>query len=277
MTRLEARLAALASAKKKALVTFLCAGDPSMDETVELAITCARAGADVIELGVPFSDPTADGPAIARAAARAISRGGGLSATLRACAAIRARTDVPIVLFGYYNPIFVMGEQRLCAAAKAAGADALLVVDLPIEEGASLRVAAKEQGLAVVPLLTPTSSDERVRAVQEATKACAAGFVYYVSVAGVTGNAAAPLAMASRAAGALHERLHLPVVVGFGVDSPARARDAAAECDGVVVGTAIVRAIEDAPTVEAGRRVVHDLVSSLRAAVDELAASVQTA
>ncbi len=277
MSRLDARFAALGVVRKKALVTYLCAGDPSADETIELAIACAEAGADVIELGVPFSDPSADGPAIARAAARSISRGGGLRTTLRICAAIRARIDVPIVLFGYYNPIFIMGEERLCAAAKEAGADGLLVVDLPIEESASLRASARTNGLTVVPLLTPTSSEARVRAVEEAMRTCPAGFVYYVSVAGVTGNAAAPLELASRAAGALHERLGTPVVVGFGVDSPARARQAADQCQGVVVGTAIVRAIEDAPSAEIGRRVVRELVASLRTAVDEHAQSVQTA
>ncbi len=277
MSRLDARFAALAAARKKALVTYLCAGDPSADETVELAITAANSGADVIELGVPFSDPSADGPAIARVAARSISRGGGLSATLRICAAIRARTAVPIVLFGYYNPIFVMGEERFCAVANEAGADGVLVVDLPIEESAALRTSAKANGLTVVPLLTPTSSDARVRAVEAAMRTCPAGFVYYVSVAGVTGNAAAPLELASQAAGALHERLKTPVVVGFGVDSPARARLAAAHCEGVVVGTAIVRAIEDARSAEAGRSAVRELVASLRSAVDEHAPSVQTA
>lgn len=274
--RLEAAFESLARDGKKALVTYLCAGDPSIDETVELAVACAEAGADVLELGVPFSDPTADGPAIARAAARAIAHGGGLSATLRAAKKIRARTGVPIVLFGYYNPIFVMGEQRLCAAAKDAGVDALLVVDLPVEESAGLRAHARAHGLAVVPLLTPTSSEARVASARAAIDACPAGFVYYVSVAGVTGHAAPPLETASHAAGALRARLRTPVVVGFGIDSPARAREAAAFSDGVVVGTAIVRRIEEATSAEAARAAVRELVASLRAAVDERAAPVQT-
>ncbi len=265
-----------ARGRRKALVTYLCAGDPSIDDTVELAVICAQSGADVIELGVPFSDPTADGPAIARASTRALERGGGLRATLAAAKRIRALTDVPLVLFGYYNPIFIVGEAEVCASARDAGVDALLVVDLPVEEGASLRAHAKAAQLCVVPLLTPTSGDERVAAAERAMKTCPAGFVYYVSVAGVTGHGSAPLAAASNAASALRERLNAPVVVGFGVDSPARAVEASRFADGCVVGTAIVRRIEDATSKEAARASVRELVASLRAAMDEHADAVQT-
>jgi tryptophan synthase alpha chain len=274
--RLEATFEALARANKKALVVYLCAGDPSAEDTVELAVACVLAGADVIELGVPFSDPTADGPVIARAAARSLARGGGLSSTLQIAKKIRARCEAPIVLFGYYNPIFVVGEARVCAIAQNSGADGLLVVDLPVEEGDSLRATAKEHGLTVVPLLTPTSSAARVAAAAEAMKTCPAGFVYYVSVAGVTGHVEASLEAASHAAGALREKLDAPVVVGFGVDSPERAIQAATASDGVVVGTAIVRRIEEAACAEDARASVSAFVKSLRAVMDERSATVQT-
>jgi tryptophan synthase alpha chain len=255
---------------RKALITYLCCGDPSVDETVELALVCASAGADVIELGVPFSDPTADGPAIARASQRALERGGGLRATLDAARRIREKTDVPIVLFGYYNPIFTVGEALVCQMAKESGVDALLVVDLPVEEGSSLREHARANGLAVVPLLTPTSSAARREATRRAMQECPAGFVYYVSVTGVTGHAAAPLEAASLAAAELRRDLGCPTVVGFGVDSAERARQAARHADGVVVGTALVRRIEDGKTPEARAAAVRELV-------DELARAVQTA
>ncbi len=164
------------------LVAYLCVGDPSVDESVELAQACVRAGADVIELGVPFSDPTADGPAIALASQRALASGGGLEATLRAARSLRAaEPDVGIVLFGYYNPLFVRGEAKAARDAAEAGVDALLVVDLPIEESGPLRRAGKEHGLGFVPLLAPTSRADRVAAVRETAADSPVPFVYYVT------------------------------------------------------------------------------------------------
>ena len=254
----------------KVLVVYLCVGDPSVEESVELARACVKAGADVLELGVPFSDPTADGPAIARASQRAIARGGGLEATLRAARAVRAaEPDVGIVLFGYYNPLFVRGEERAAREAAEAGVDALLVVDLPIEEGATLREAARAHGLGVVPLLAPTSSAERVAAVREAAAGGGTPFVYYVSVTGVTGAGSVDARGAGDRAASLRAELGLPVVVGFGIDSRDRARAAAAKSDGAVVGTAVVRLIEDGKTAAERRGAVEKLVRELRAGVDE--------
>jgi tryptophan synthase alpha chain len=266
MPRIEQKLAELAAAKKKALVAYLCMGDPSVDESIELALACVEAGADILELGVPFSDPTADGAAIARASERAIAKGAGLTTTLRAAKAIRARTDVPLVLFGYFNPLFVRGEARAVADAAEAGVDAFIVVDLPPEEGGELRAAAKERGLSIVPLLAPTSSRARIEAVKRASPP--APFLYYVSVTGVTGAAAAPLAEASGQAAAMRRDVGAPVVVGFGIDSPQKARDAASQADGVAVGTALVKAIEAAPTAEARLAAVSDLVRGLRGGLD---------
>jgi tryptophan synthase alpha chain len=263
--RIEAAFAKLAKEKRKALVAYLCIGDPSAAESVELALACVEAGADVLELGVPFSDPTADGPAIARASQRSIARGGGLSATLAAAAQIRARSAVPIVLFGYYNPLFVRGEARAAKDAADAGVDALLVVDLPHDEGPELRAAAAAHGLAIIPLVAPTTP-ARVDALKSA--ASATPFVYYVSVTGVTGSAVAPLVQASHEAAVVRRTLGVPVVVGFGIDAPPKARDAAKHADGVVVGTAIVKAIEDGSDAPARRAAVSGLVRSLRAALD---------
>ncbi|HWL89445.1 MAG TPA: tryptophan synthase subunit alpha [Polyangiaceae bacterium] len=257
------------STGKKALIAYLCVGDPSVDESVDLALACVAAGADVLELGVPFSDPTADGPAIARASQRAIAAGSGLRATLRVAKAIRAKSDVPMVLFGYYNPLFVLGETRAVDEAEAAGIDALLVVDLPLGEGRALRDRAREKKISIVPLLTPTSSNARVLEVRDASRTHPASFVYYVSVTGVTGSSVAPLDEASRAAASLHERIGLPTVVGFGIDSAEKAKAAAAHADGIVVGTAIVRRIEEGQTPEARKSSVTSLVRTLRAAIDE--------
>jgi tryptophan synthase alpha chain len=254
----------------KALVAYLCVGDPSVEESVELARACVRAGADVLELGVPFSDPTADGPAIARASQRSIAKGGGLDATLRAVRAVRAaEPGVGIVVFGYYNPIFVRGEERVAAEAAEAGADALLVVDLPIEETAALRHAARARGVGVVPLLAPTSSAERVAAVKAAAAEGGVPFVYYVSVTGVTGTGALDAREATDRAAELRTELRLPVVVGFGIDSREKARAAASRADGAVVGTAIVRAVEDGKTPADRRAAVERLVRELRAGVDD--------
>jgi tryptophan synthase alpha chain len=266
------RLDAAFQRGRKALVTYLCIGDPSVGESVALASACVRAGADVLELGTPFSDPTADGPAIARASQRAIAAGGGLEATIRAARAIRAaEPDVGLVLFGYYNPIFVYDETRAVRAAAQAGVDALLVVDLPIEESGPLREAAASVGVGFVPLLAPTSRAERVAAVKDATARGPVPFVYYVSMTGVTGSTAIDAGEAGARAGELRRQLSRPVVVGFGIDSREKARAAARAADGVVVGTAVVRAVEQGRTAEERKTSVEGIVRDLRAGVDEAA------
>ena len=267
MTRIEA---AFGRTGKKVLVAYLCIGDPSVEESIDLAQTCLRAGADILELGVPFSDPTADGPAIQRASQRAIAAGGGLDATLRAARAVRkAQPEAGIVTFGYYNPIFVRGEARAASEAASSGVDALLVVDLPIEESAPLRASAKKLGVGVVPLLAPTSRRESVAAVRAAAAGGTVPFVYYVSVTGVTGTGGIDAGDAAAHAMTLRDELALPVVVGFGIDSREKARAVASGADGVVVGTAVVRAIEEGKSAEARRSAVDQLVRALRAGVDE--------
>ncbi len=274
MSRIERTFAAQRVRKGRILVVYLCVGDPSLKGSLECARAALDAGADILELGVPFSDPTADGPAISRASQRAIAAGSSLSRTLEVAAEIRKGSDAPLVLFGYYNPILIHGEERTVREAKGHGVDALLVVDLPPEEGNVLRDAADEAGIAMVPLLTPTSGVERIKAATARAK----GFLYYVSVTGVTGKAGdEALAEAARQAGHLRETSKLPVVVGFGIDGPAKAKIATGfganganvGADGIVVGTAVVKAIEAARDDEQRVRDVRRLVGSLRAALDE--------
>jgi tryptophan synthase alpha chain len=269
VNRITDTFARLRARNQKALVAYFCVGDPSEEESIALGRACLGAGADILELGCPFSDPTADGPAIARASQRAIAHGGGLDATLRAARALRAESDAPLVLFGYYNPLFVRGEARAVDLAKEAGVDALLVVDLPLGEGAELRARAAEVGLAVVPLVAPTSAATRASEIHALGDR--AGFVYYVSVTGVTGAAAAPLADASAQAAKLRAATNLPIVVGFGIDSPEKARQAASHADGVVVGTAIVREIEAGKTPPERLQRVTTLVGALRGALEPAA------
>jgi tryptophan synthase alpha chain len=274
MSRVTDTFARLGAAKKKALVAFLCMGEPSLDESVELALAAVEAGADALELGVPFSDPTADGPVIARAAARAIRGGATLEGVLDAAARIRARTEVPLVLFTYYNPLLVGGEERLVERAHEVGIDALLVVDLPPEEGALLRAAAANAGIAMVPLVAPTSDEARVAVILQGAEAAGgpAGFVYYVSMTGVTGAGFADIAAARDRAGSLRARSGWPVVIGFGIDGPEAARLAAGAPgegpDGVVVGTALVKRVEAGKTPAERVAHVRAFVASLRAGLD---------
>jgi tryptophan synthase alpha chain len=262
VSRLEQRFSG--SGKKPVLVVYLTVGDPSVDDTLACALAALEAGADVLELGVPFSDPTADGPVIAAAAYRAIHQGGSLRAALGVAESIRKTRSEPLILFTYFNPIVAFGEEALVAEADRAGADGFLVVDLPPEEGETLRAAARRKGLAMIPLVAPTTGREREPRVLSG----ASGFVYYVSVTGVTG-AKAPLAEAGRDAAALRERARLPVVVGFGIRTPEDARTVVkAGVDGVVVGTEVVRVLGEATTREGRCAAVAELVGRLRAGLD---------
>jgi tryptophan synthase alpha chain len=263
--RIERTFQTLAATKKTALVVYLCIGDPSVQDSEACAHAAIEAGADILELGVPFSDPTADGHVIAAAAYRAIQNGGSLRAALQVSRSVRARHDTPIVLFTYYNPIIAFGEERLPGAIVEAGGDALLVVDLPPEEGQVLRQKVKAAELAFIPLLAPTSDEAR----EKEAFATGSGFVYYVSITGVTGAATVSMSDATKRANALRDRAGLPVVVGFGIDSGEKARAArAAGVSGIVVGTAVVKAIAAGASTEARVAAVKKLVGELRAALD---------
>ena len=255
------RLRAVFDAPGKQLVAYLTCGDPSADASVELVLAAARAGAGVIELGMPYSDPSADGPAIQRAMTRALAGGAGPRAALDVVRRVRAAgCEVPIVLFGYYNPVFVSGVERFCRDAAAAGADGLLLVDLPVDEAGEILPAVRAAGLELIPLLAPTSPPERMARVAELD----APFVYYVSLTGVTGAAIGSDTDLPDRVAAVRAAVGRPVAVGFGIKTPDDARRVAAFADAVVVGTAIVSAIEGAREPV---RAVEELVSALAAAV----------
>jgi len=240
LTRIDRRFAELSRQNRAALVTFVMAGDP--DPATSLAILGAlpKAGADVIELGMPFTDPMADGPAIQAAGLRALRAGTTLAKTLGLAAGFRKSDSVtPIVLMGYYNPIYVYGVEAFLRDSKAAGIDGLIIVDLPPEEDAELCLPALSAGLNFIRLATPTTDSARLPAVLAHTS----GFVYYVSITGITGAAAPELARVASAVERIKLHTDLPVVVGFGVKNAASAAAIAAHADGVVVGSALVEAL----------------------------------
>jgi tryptophan synthase alpha chain len=262
VTRLRAAFDKAASERRAALVAYLTFGDPTPTISVDVIAAVARAGADVIELGVPFSDPSADGPSIQRAMERALGAGGTLAGALDAVGELRTRgIATPIVLFGYYNPIFIMGPTEFAARAAKAGVDAVLTVDLPIDELAELATPLAGQGVGVIPLVAPTSTPERIARVA----GFAPPFVYYISLTGVTGSkASAPVDPARIAM--IRKEAKAPVAVGFGIRTPADAARFAAIADGVVVGSALVERVAAGPADGAPDRVaalVRDLAGAL--------------
>ncbi|MGB8276881.1 MAG: tryptophan synthase subunit alpha [Methylovirgula sp.] len=268
-TRIDTRFADLAQQNRAALVTFVMAGDPDLATSLDILKALPSAGADLIELGMPFTDPMADGPAIQAAGLRALKAGTTLTKTLALVADFR-KTDptTPLVLMGYYNPIYVHGVEKFLAEAKAAGVDGLIVVDLPPEEDAELCLPALEAGLAFIRLATPTTDAARLPAVLANTS----GFVYYVSITGITGAAAPEAAQVAAAVGRLKHHTDLPVAVGFGVKNAASAAAIAAVADAVVVGSALVEAVRmsldlDGKAKPATVAAVADLVCALAAGI----------
>lgn len=251
MTRIAERFARLRKEGRKAFVAFLTAGDPSLERTISAARELEKAGVDVLELGVPFSDPLADGPVIQRSSQRALERGVTLQAVLETVRAIRTTSALPLLLFTYFNPMLQYGLARLARDARDAGADGVLVTDLPPEEAGEWLGAARGADLDTVFLAAPTSPPERLRKVAAASR----GFVYAVSRTGVTGERqslsddARPLI--DRIRGLTEE----PVVLGFGIAAPEQAREAAQVADGVVVGSALVRFLEEEPQGDLEKKV----------------------
>jgi tryptophan synthase alpha chain len=240
-TRIEKRFAELKKEGRAALVTFTMAGDPDYETSLALAKALPKAGADVIELGMPFTDPMADGPAIQAAGLRALEAGQDMKKTLALVRAFRADNDAtPIVLMGYYNPIYIYGVDKFLADAKTAGVDGLIVVDLPPEEDHELCIPALKAGLNFIRLATPTTDDKRLPAVLKNTS----GFVYYVSITGITGAAAPDAGKVTNAVARIKRHTELPVAVGFGVRDAARARAIAEGAEGVVVGSALIDALK---------------------------------
>ena len=241
MSRIQATFARLAAAGRKALIPYVTAGDPYADVTVELMLAMAQAGADVIELGVPFSDPMADGPVIQRASERALQKGITLTHVLEMVRAFRQQdADTPVVLMGYANPVERFGLERFVTEAKAAGVDGVLIVDYPPEESEAFAAALKAQGLDPIFLLAPTSTDERVARIGQ----LASGYVYYVSLKGVTGAGHLDTGAVAEAMPRLRRHVNIPLGVGFGIRDGATAAAVARHADAVVIGSALVQLME---------------------------------
>jgi len=271
-TRIARRFAALKAEGRAGLVTYLSCGDPDAETFARILAGLPKAGADIIEVGVPFSDPMADGPAIQAAGLRALNAGMTLAKTLEIVRSFRrGDADTPIILMGYYNPIYRYGVERFCADAKAAGVDGLITVDLPPEEDEELHAPARAAGIDLVSLTAPTSDDKRLPVVLRR----ATGFIYHVSIAGITGTKSASIADVSKAVARIRRHTPLPVAVGFGIRTPEQAADVARVADAAVVGTALVQRV--ASFLDEKNRAKPGLVDAVLADVAALARGVRGA
>ncbi|MBT5048749.1 MAG: tryptophan synthase subunit alpha [Rhodospirillaceae bacterium] len=270
--RIKRRFEALAEENRAGLVTFVTAGDPDPDISEAIIKGLPAAGADMIELGMPFTDPMADGPAVQLSSLRALRAGQTQRRTLEMVSRFREQdNETPIVLMGYYNPIYIYGVEQFVSDAADAGVDGLIIVDLPPEEDAELRVPAAEAGIDFVRLATPTSDENRLPLLMET----ASGFVYYVSITGITGTRSAETSNIADAVARIRRFTDLPVAVGFGVKTPEQAAEIARVADAAVVGSAIVQRIVDAPKGAGGNS--SNLVESVLGFVRELADGVHRA
>src|SRR3979409_2680398 len=268
-TRIDARFAELKREGRSAFITFLMAGDPDPSTSLEIIKALPKAGADIIEIGMPFTDPMADGPGIREAGVRALRAGMTLKKTLAMVGEFRkGDTATPLVLMGYYNPIYIYGVDKFLADAKSAGVDGLIIVDLPPEEDAELCQPAMKAGLNFIRLATPTTDDRRLPAVLANTS----GFVYYVSITGITGAAKPETGQVNAAGARIKRHPKLPVAVGFGVKTAAQARAIAQGADGVVVGSALIDAL--LPTLDANGKATARTVGAVVSLVSELAHGV---
>ena len=271
-TRIARRFAALKAEGRAGLITYLSCGDPDAETFQRILSGLPKAGADLIEVGVPFSDPMADGPAIQAAGLRALCAGMTLAQTLEIVRGFRRRdADTPIVLMGYYNPIYRYGAERFCADGKSAGVDGLITVDLPPEEDEELHAPARAAGIDLVSLTAPTSDDKRLPVVLRR----ATGFVYHVSIAGITGTKSASIADVEKAVVRIRRHTALPVAVGFGIKTPEQAAAIARVADAAVVGTALVRRV--AALLDEHNRPKPGLVEAVLADVAALARGVRGA
>jgi tryptophan synthase alpha chain len=271
-SRIDRRFAALKSEGRAALVTFVTAGDPDLATSLAILKGLPKAGADIIEVGMPFSDPMADGPAIQASSLRALHAGQDMVKTLALVRDFRAGdADTPVVLMGYYNPIFIYGNERFLTDAKAAGVDGLIVVDVPPEADDELCVPAMAHGLNFIRLTTPTTDAARLPAVLQNTS----GFLYYVSITGITGSAAPVASDVHVQVARIKAATKLPVAVGFGVRTGDQARALAKGADGVVVGSALVQALKD--SLDANEQATPKTVAAVLDVVSELAQALRTA
>jgi tryptophan synthase alpha chain len=271
-TRIDTRFAELKKEGRAAFVTFLMAGDPDPATSLDIVKALPKAGADVIEIGMPFTDPMADGPGIQAAGLRALKAGMTLRKTLDMVRAFRkGDATTPLVLMGYYNPIYIYGVDQFLSDAKTAGVDGLIIVDLPPEEDTELCLPAMKAGLNFIRLATPTTDDKRLPAVLANTS----GFVYYVSITGITGSASADTAVVGEAVARIKRHTKLPVCVGFGIRTPEAAHGIAQKADGAVVGTALVDALRG--SLDAEGRATAKTVGAVAGLVASLAQGVRGA
>jgi tryptophan synthase alpha chain len=271
-TRIDQRFALCQTEGRAALVTFLMCGDPDIASSLEIIKALPAAGADVIEIGMPFTDPMADGPSIQAAGLRALKAGTTLRKTLEVVADFRKHdNDTPIVLMGYYNPIYIYGVDKFLADARAIGVDGLIIVDLPPEEDKELCLPALKAGVNFIRLATPTTDDKRLPSVLANTS----GFVYYVSITGITGASIPDYSRVAEAVTRIKRHTDLPVAVGFGVKNAQSAAAIAAHADGVVVGTALVDALKN--SLDASDRPTAGTVAAVTKLVSELAGGVRSA
>ncbi|KIZ42524.1 MULTISPECIES: tryptophan synthase subunit alpha [Rhodopseudomonas] len=272
MTRIDTRFAALQQQGRAAFVTFVMAGDPDLETSLAIIKALPKAGADIIEIGMPFTDPMADGPAIQAAGLRALKAGTTLKKTLAMVRAFRDGDDAtPIVLMGYYNPIYIYGVDKFLVDAKQAGVDGLIIVDLPPEEDIELCLPAMKAGLNFIRLATPTTDDQRLPAVLANTS----GFVYYVSITGITGSGSADADEVGAAVARIKRHTDLPVCVGFGIRTPEAARAIARKANGAVVGSALIDALQQ--SLDADNRATPATVGAVADLVAALAAGVHGA
>jgi tryptophan synthase alpha chain len=265
VSRIDATFERLRARGERALVVYLTAGDPSLDDTRRLVVEMARQGADIVEIGVPFSDPLADGPVIQRAAARALAAETTLARILEMVGKLRREVDVPLMLFGYYNPVLAFGLAAFARAAARVGVDGLIVADLPPEEAGPLAAEAGPAGLDIVHLLAPTSGPDRVKLIARAS----AGFIYVVSVTGVTGERRELPPELGGQIRTLRLVTTKPVCIGFGISHPDQVQAMGTLADGVVVGSAIVRLIEERARTASLVKDVGELVAALKAPLRE--------
>ena len=263
MGRIERKFRDLKKTEEKALVAYLTAGDPNLEKTKEIILGMDAAGVDILEIGVPFSDPTADGPIIQAASRRALENGATLSDILDMIETVRESSNIPIVLFGYYNPILNYGNERFAKRAKASGVDGILVVDLPPEESSELRKYTDRSGIDFISLIAPTSTDDRIRKISQNAR----GFLYYISITGITGTARPQVSNIKREMKRIRSITTLPVVVGFGISTREQAEELAPYTDGIVIGSAFVRLIDENSDKNNLVNIVSSYAKDIKAAI----------
>jgi tryptophan synthase alpha chain len=260
MSRISEKFNILRAKKEKALIVYLTAGDPSLAITKKLIFALEKAGVDILEIGVPFSDPTADGPVIQAASQRALKNGTTLEGVLKLVEEVRQSSGIPIVLFGYFNPIFAYGVKKFSHDAQSAGVDGILVVDLPPEEAQELRCYTDPAGIDFISLIAPTTGTERMRSIAVS----AIGFLYYISITGITGTAVPKISDIKTAVEKIRKVTKLPVAVGFGISQPQQAREIGQFADGIVIGSAVVRLIDENQNDNDLEKIVADYVSEIK-------------